>query len=125
MLMNRVNGCHGNHTFFHSAIEFIFEDKNFLHFWGPNKRFGTHEKLSCGGCKVGQISYPGYIHIVVCFEASFETSSKDNSNRKMVRIAPRQRSAPLLLKSIFGRKPKEVLFFNFTYYNILNPLECE
>ena len=55
MLKNRVNGCHGNHTFFHSAIEFIFKDKNSLHFWGPNERFGTHEKLSWG-CKVGQIS---------------------------------------------------------------------
>ena len=49
MLKNHVNGCHGNHAFFHSAIEFIFEDKNSLHFWGPNERFGTHEKLSWGG----------------------------------------------------------------------------
>ena len=48
MLKNHVNGCHGNHAFFHSAIEFIFEDKNSLHFWGPNERFGTHEKLSWG-----------------------------------------------------------------------------
>ena len=58
MLKNRVNGCHGNHAFFHSAIEFISEDKNSLHFWGPNERFGTHEKLSWG-CKVGQISSRG------------------------------------------------------------------
>ena len=58
MLKNRVNGCHGNHAFFHSAIEFIFEDKNSLCFWGPNERFGTHEKLSWG-CKVGQISSRG------------------------------------------------------------------
>ena len=49
MLKNRVNDCHGNHAFFHSAIEFIFEDKNSLHFWGPDERFGTHEKLSWGG----------------------------------------------------------------------------
>ena len=49
MLKNHVNGCHGNHAFFHSAIEFIFEDKNSLHFCGPNERFGTHEKLSWGG----------------------------------------------------------------------------
>ena len=58
MLKNRVNGCHGNHAFFYSAIEFIFEDKTSLHFWGPNERFGTHEKLSWG-CKVGQISSRG------------------------------------------------------------------
>ena len=61
MLKNRVNGCHGNHAFFHSAIEFIFEDKNSLCFWGPNERFGTQEKLSWGGggCMVGQISSRG------------------------------------------------------------------
>ena len=61
MLKNCFNGCYGNHAFFHSAIEFIFEDKNSLHFWGPNERFGTHEKLSWGGggCKVGQISSRG------------------------------------------------------------------
>ena len=58
MLKNRVNGCHGNHAFFHSAIEFIFEDKNSLHFWGPNERFGTHKNCP-GGCKVGQISSRG------------------------------------------------------------------
>ena len=27
MFKNRVNGCHGNHAFFHSAIEFILVDK--------------------------------------------------------------------------------------------------
>ena len=27
MLKNRVNGYHGNHAFFHSSIEFIFEEK--------------------------------------------------------------------------------------------------
>ena len=58
MLKNRFNGCHGNHAFFHSAIECIFEDKNSLHFWGPIERFGTHEELSWG-CKVGQISSRG------------------------------------------------------------------
>ena len=51
--------------FFHSAIKFIFEDKNSLHFCGPNERFGTNEKLSWGGGgggqfdKVGQISSRG------------------------------------------------------------------
>ena len=34
MLKNHVNGCHGNHAFFHRAKEFIFDDKNSLHFWG-------------------------------------------------------------------------------------------
>ena len=54
-------GCHGNHAFSPSAIEFIFEDKNSLHFWGPNEHSGTNEKLSWGGggCKVGQISSRG------------------------------------------------------------------
>ena len=64
MLKNRVNGCHGNHAFFHSAIEFIFEDKKSLCFWGPNERFGTHEKLSWG-CKVGQISSRGIFSVLV------------------------------------------------------------
>ena len=30
MLKNHVNGCHGNHAFFHSAKEFIFEDNFFF-----------------------------------------------------------------------------------------------
>ena len=46
--------------FFHSAIEFIFEDKNSLHFWGPNERFGTHEKLSWGARYVKLA--PGVMH---------------------------------------------------------------
>ena len=46
MLKNHVNDRHGNHEFIHSANKFIFKDKNSLHFWGPNERFGTHEKLS-------------------------------------------------------------------------------
>ena len=36
------------HELFHSANKFIFEDKNSLHFWGPDERFCTHEKLSWG-----------------------------------------------------------------------------
>ena len=59
MLKNRVNGCHGNHAFFHSAIEFIFEDKNSLHFWSPSERFGTHEKLSWVGGGGGGKLAPG------------------------------------------------------------------
>ena len=55
MLKTRVNGCHGNYAFFQTANKFFFEDKNSLHFWGPNEQFGTHEKLSWG-CKVGRIS---------------------------------------------------------------------
>ena len=45
MLKNPVYGCHGNHAF----NKFFFEDKKSLHFWGPNERFVTHEKLSRGG----------------------------------------------------------------------------
>ena len=74
MLKNRFNGYHGNHGFFHSAIEFIFEDKNSLHFWGPNERFGTHEKLSCGGCKVGQISSRGIAIDPVAIQSDFYSS---------------------------------------------------
>ena len=72
MPKNRFNGCHGNHGFFHSAIEFIFEDKNSLHFWGPNERFGTHEKLSWGGggCKVGQISSREYLMKYIRFDSN-------------------------------------------------------
>ena len=72
MLKNRVNGCHGNHAFFHCAIEFIFEDKNSLHFWGPNEQFGTHEKLSWGGgCKVGQISSRGISNVILRIGLNF------------------------------------------------------
>ena len=62
MLKNRVNGCHGNHVFFHSANKFFFEDKTSLHFWGHNERFGTHEKLSLvGGGVQGRSNWlPGY-----------------------------------------------------------------
>ena len=70
MLKNRFNGCHGNHAFFHSTIEFIFEDKNSLHFWGPNERFGTHEKLSWG-CKVGQISSRGNMNVLIYMYISY------------------------------------------------------
>ena len=57
MLKNHVNGCHGNYALFHRAKELIFNDKNALHFWGPNEGFGTLERLSWEGmCKVGQIS---------------------------------------------------------------------
>ena len=45
---------------FYSATKFILEDKNSLHFCGPNVRFGIHEKLSWG-CKVGQIKSRGKI----------------------------------------------------------------
>ena len=48
VLNNYVNDYHGNHELFHSANKFIFEDKNSLHFWGPDERFCTHEKLSWG-----------------------------------------------------------------------------
>ena len=76
MLKNRVNGCHGNLALFHGAIEFIVEDKNSLHFWGPNERFGTHEKLSWGGgCKVGQISSRG---IAFCIKSGVKRARWHN-----------------------------------------------
>ena len=34
MFKNRINGCHGNDAFFHSATEFIFQDENFFVFLG-------------------------------------------------------------------------------------------
>ena len=82
MLKNRVNGCHGNHAFFHSAIEFIFEDKNSLHFWGPNEQFGTHEKLSCGGCKVGQISSRGIGKDQEKAQSERDSHSKNRGGKK-------------------------------------------
>ena len=66
MLKNHVNGCDGNHTSFHSENKFIFEDKNSLHFWDPNERFGTHKKIVVG-CKVDQISYLGTMVFSVNF----------------------------------------------------------
>ena len=57
MLKNRINGCHGNHALVHGANE--FEDKDSLHYWGPNERFGPYEKLSWV-CKVGQINTLGF-----------------------------------------------------------------
>ena len=55
-----------NRAFFHSAKEFIFEDKSSLHFWGPNERFGkivlgsARNLKNCPGeCKVSQISSRG------------------------------------------------------------------
>ena len=41
MLKNRVYGCHGNHAFFHGATEFVFEDKNYLHFEVPMNDLAT------------------------------------------------------------------------------------
>ena len=61
MLKNHVDGSHGNHALFHSVNKFFFEDI-FLHLWGPNKRFSTHEKLSWG-CKVCQISFRGIMEV--------------------------------------------------------------
>ena len=60
MLKNRVNGCHGNHAFFHSAIEFIFEDKTkILCISGVPMNDLAPMKNCPGGCKVGQISPRG------------------------------------------------------------------
>ena len=49
MLKNCINGCHGNHAFFHSAIEFIFEDKNSLCFWGPMNDLAPMKNCPGGG----------------------------------------------------------------------------
>ena len=66
MIKNRVNGCHGNHAFSHSAIEFIFEDKNSLHFLCisvvPMNDLAPMKNCP-GGCKVGQISSRGILEI--------------------------------------------------------------
>ena len=58
MLKNRFNGCHGNHAFFHSAIEFIFEDKFFCISGVPMNDLAPMKNCP-GGCKVGQISSRG------------------------------------------------------------------
>ena len=63
MLKNRFNGCHGNHAFFHSAIEFIFEDKNSLHFCGPNEEFASMKNCPGGARKVKLA--PGVIHYIL------------------------------------------------------------
>ena len=52
LLKNHVNGCHGNHAFFHKANEFILEEKHSLHFWSPYERL-----IVLGGSKVSQISF--------------------------------------------------------------------
>ena len=56
MVKNRVNGCHGNCAFFHSAIEFIFGNKkNLCISWVPINDLAPM-KNCLEGCKVGQIS---------------------------------------------------------------------
>ena len=50
ILENRILGCHENHAFSHSPNKFFY-DKMFRKLGGPNERYGTHVKLSCG-CKV-------------------------------------------------------------------------
>ena len=66
MLKNHVNGWHGNHAFFHSANQFIFEPKVFA--FHP---FDTHEKLSWG-CEVGQISSRNIISLILGWVCLFK-----------------------------------------------------
>ena len=50
-----IGGCHGNGSVIYSAQEFFRGDKKSWHSRDPREQFGTHEKLSCGGCTVGLI----------------------------------------------------------------------
>ena len=52
MLKNRVNGCYGNHAFFHSANKFIFMNKSISGV--PMNDFAPIKIIL--GRKVGQIS---------------------------------------------------------------------
>ena len=63
MLMNYVNGCHGNHAFLHGPKEFTFKDKN-LCISGVPVNDLTPMKNCPGGCKVGQISSRGIIEVL-------------------------------------------------------------
>ena len=61
MLKNHVNGCHGNHAFFHSANGFIFEDKILCISGVPmNDLTPINDVL---GCMIGQASV--YLMIIV------------------------------------------------------------
>ena len=52
-------GCHRNHAISHSPNQNFFEDTFVSHPGGPNKQFGTHEKLSWG--VQGNLNWmPGY-----------------------------------------------------------------
>ena len=44
----------------HIAKTKLFKDNFVLHFWGPNKQFGTHEKLSLGVQGRQNWTGPGY-----------------------------------------------------------------
>ena len=48
----------------HPHAQHIFEDKNSLHFWDPNERFGTHAKLSWGA-RLVKVT-PGLIAMFTC-----------------------------------------------------------
>ena len=65
MLMNHVNGCHGDRAFFSKCKQVNLQGQSFFAFshWGLNERFGSHEQLSWGWgrCKVGQISFRGIV----------------------------------------------------------------
>ena len=63
MLKNRVNGCYGNHAFFHSANKFISMNKNIsgvpMNNFAPIKIILEH--------KVGQISSRNTTVVFLCF----------------------------------------------------------
>ena len=45
-IFESVMGCHGNHAFSHIAQTGLVLDNFVLYKGGPNKKNGTHEKLS-------------------------------------------------------------------------------
>ena len=52
MLKNLVNGCHGNHAFYHSAIEFFFEDKILCISGVPGNDLAPMKKMPLGCIKL-------------------------------------------------------------------------
>ena len=59
MLKNHVNRWHGNHAFFHSAIEFVFEDKIIYISGVPRNYLGTMKNFLEGCIKLA----PGVIRL--------------------------------------------------------------
>ena len=74
MLKNRVNGCYGNHAFFHSANKFISMNKNIsgvpMNNFAPNKIILGH--------KVGQISSRNTTVVFLGFSVFFVEDIADH-----------------------------------------------